>query len=90
MNKKDLIATVAKKTKLKTAEAAKAVEAVFDTVMKEVSKGNDVRLIGFGSFTSIKRKARQGRNPRTGAALKIPAKKLPKFKAGKEFREAVS
>lgn len=90
MTKSELIAAVAKKTGLKNTEATKAVEVVFDTITKAVAKENDVRLTGFGTFTLVKRAARQGRNPRTGASLKIPAAKVPKFRPGKEFKEAVS
>jgi len=90
MTKSELTAAMAKKTGLKNAEAMKAVEAMFDLITKTVAKGEDVRLTGFGTFTLVKRAARQGRNPRTGAPLKIPASKAPKFRAGKEFKEATS
>ena len=90
MTKSELIAAVAQKTGLKNTEAAKAVEEVLNLITKAVAKGNDVRLTGFGTFSLIKRTAREGRNPRTGAPLKIAASKAPKFKPGKEFKEAVS
>jgi len=90
MTKSELIAAVAKKTGLKNTEAAKTVEEVLNLITKTVAKGNDVRLTGFGTFSLIKRTAREGRNPRTGAPLKIPASNAPKFKPGKEFKEAVS
>jgi len=90
MTKSELIAAVAKKAGIKNKEAAKAVETILESVVKSVAKGNDVRLVGFGTFTLVKRAARQGRNPRTGAPLKIPATKVPKFRAGKEFKEAVA
>ena len=90
MTKSELVAAVAKQAGLKNTEATKAVEAVLDSIIKTVAKGNDVRLVGFGSFTLVKRAAREGRNPRTGATLKIAASKAPKFKPGKEFKEAVS
>ncbi|MBI2706873.1 MAG: HU family DNA-binding protein [Proteobacteria bacterium] len=85
-----IIAAVAKKSGLKNTEATKAIEATLESVMKAVAKGDDVRLVGFGTFTRVKRAAREGRNPRTGAALKIPASKAPKFRAGKEFKDAVA
>lgn len=90
MTKSELIAAVAKKSGLKNTEATKAIEATLESVMKAVAKGDDVRLVGFGTFTRVKRAAREGRNPRTGAALKIPASKAPKFRAGKEFKDAVA
>ena len=90
MNKSQLITTVAKKAGLKNGEATKAVETILESIMKTVAKGQEVRLVGFGTFTVSKRAARQGRNPRTGAPLKIAAGKFPKFKAGKGFKEAVA
>lgn len=90
MNKSELIATVAQKTGLKNTEAAKAVDTILESVVQAVAKGQEVRLVGFGSFTATKREARQGRNPRTGETLNIPATTIPKFKPGKEFKEAVS
>lgn len=90
MNKSELIATVAQKTGLKNTEATKAVDTILESVIQAVAKGQEVRLVGFGSFTATKREARQGRNPRTGETLNIPATTIPKFKPGKEFKEAVS
>lgn len=90
MTKTELIATVAKNTGLKNTEATKAVEEILNLITETIAKGNDVRLTGFGTFSLVKREAREGRNPRTGAPLKIPAAKAPKFKPGKEFKEAVS
>jgi len=89
MNKGELITSVAKETGLKNTEATKAVEAVFETMTKTLSTGEEVRLIGFGSFTIAKREAREGRNPRTGESLKIAATKVAKFKPGKELKGAV-
>lgn len=90
MTKSELIAAVAQKTGLKNTEATKAIEAALESVMKAVAKGDDVRLVGFGTFTLVKRAAREGRNPRTGTPLKIPATKAPKFRPGKEFKEIVA
>jgi len=88
MNKGDLINEVAKATCTK-AEAVKAVDAVFNTVKKTLKKGNKVTLVGFGTFSVVKRSARTGRNPQTGKAIKIAAKKVPKFTAGKGLKDAV-
>lgn len=90
MTKAELIGAVAKKSGLKNTEATKAVEAILDSIVEAVAKGNDLRLTGFGTFTLAKRAAREGRNPRTGESLKIPATQTPRFKPGKEFKEAVA
>jgi DNA-binding protein HU-beta len=90
MNKSELIDTVSKQAKLTKASTAKAVDAVFDTISKSLKKKTEVRIIGFGTFTTSKRSARQGRNPRTGANIKIPASTVPKFRPGKELKEAVN
>src|SRR5207302_4119078 len=83
VNKNELVDAVAAVTELTKADAAKAVDAVFDSITKSLKKGQEVRLVGFGTFNVRKRAASQGRNPRTGEPLKIPASKQPKFKAGK-------
>lgn len=88
MNKGDLIAAVAKETKSSKALAEKAVNAVLDNIKKGTKRGG-VQLIGFGTFSVGKRKARMGRNPQTGKALRIPATKVVKFKAGKAFKKAI-
>ena len=88
MNKGDLIEEVAKVTCSKK-EAAQAVEATIAAIQKALKKGDDVVLTGFGTFRISKRKARKGRNPQTGAAIKIAAKKIPVFKAGKGLKDAV-
>ncbi len=88
MNKGDLINEVAKVVGVKK-EAAAAVDAVFDAITSALKKGEDVRLVGFGTFSVRKRAARTGRNPRTGATLQIPAKKVPVFKPGKALKDAV-
>lgn len=89
MNKDELVKEVAKKTKLSQKATADVITAVLETVEKTVSKGNKVTLVGFGTFEPRKRAARTGRNPQTGAALKIPAKTIPVFSAGKKFKEIV-
>ncbi len=88
MNKTDLIEAVAKVTCTKK-EAAEAVDATLAAITKALKKGDAVTLVGFGTFGVKKRKARTGRNPQTGKALKIAAKKVPVFKAGKALKDAV-
>lgn len=90
MNKNDLISSVAADSGLSKADATKAVDAVFDSIEKSLSGGNEVRLVGFGTFSVANRKASTGRNPRTGESIQIPASKQPKFKAGKGLKEAVN
>ena len=88
MNKADLIAEVSKAVCTKK-EAAAAVDAVFAAIKKALKKGQAVSLVGFGTFKVSKRKARTGRNPQTGAKIKIPARKVPVFKPGAELKKAV-
>lgn len=88
MNKEDLINEVAKVTCTK-AEAAQAVNTVLDSIKKALKKGDKVTLIGFGTFSVAKRAARMGRNPQTGKPIKIAAKRVPKFTAGKALKSAV-
>jgi len=89
MNKKDIINEVAKATCTK-AEAGKAVDAFLEAIKKSLKKGNKVTIIGFGTFSVAKRAARKGRNPQTGKEIKIAAKKVPKFTAGKELKALVA
>ena len=90
MNKNDLIAAVADNTDLSRGDATKAVDAVFDLITDTLKKGDEVRLVGFGTFSVSQRKATQGRNPRTGETIQIPASNQPKFKAGKGLKDAVN
>ncbi|HEW91837.1 MAG TPA: HU family DNA-binding protein [Thermotogaceae bacterium] len=90
MNKKTLVAEVAKKAGTTKKEAQKVVDAFIQTVSEALAKGEKVRLVGFGSFVVKERAARKGVNPRTKKAINIPAKKVPKFVPGKELREKVS
>ncbi|MBE0531488.1 MAG: HU family DNA-binding protein [Rhodospirillales bacterium] len=90
MNKNDLVATVAGSTGISKADAAKAVDGVFNAISSALKKGEEVRLVGFGTFSVAKRAATTGRNPRTGETIKIPASKQPKFKAGKGLKDAVN
>lgn len=90
MNKNDLISAVAEGSGLSKADAASAVENVFETITKALSSGDEVRLVGFGAFSVAKRKASTARNPRTGEPMTIKASTQPKFKAGKGLKDAVN
>ncbi len=90
MNKQELISSVADASGLTKADAGKAVEGVFDAITGALKKGDEVRLVGFGTFSVSKRKASTGRNPRTGEPMKISASTQPKFKAGKGLKDAVN
>ena len=90
MNKNDLVASVANDSGLSKADSAKAVDSVFDSISKALSSGSDVRLVGFGTFSVAQRRASEGRNPRTGEKIQIPASKQPKFKAGKALKDSVN
>jgi DNA-binding protein HU-beta len=89
MTKEELISKIAKEAKVTKAQANKAVNAFFDGVTSSLKKGRKVSFVGFGTFSIAKRKARMGRNPQTGAAIRIAAAKVPKFKAGKQLKDAV-
>ena len=89
MNKTELIVAVAEKTELDKKEAEKVVSAVFDTIVEKVAAGQDIRIVGFGTFECRERKERTGVNPRTKEQITIPASKIPAFKAGKAFKDAV-
>jgi len=90
MNKQDLIDAIAKASGLSKAAAARSLDATTDAVTKSLKKGDPVQLIGFGTFKVSKRAARNGRNPRTGAAIKIAARKAPVFTAGKALKDALN
>lgn len=89
MNKAQLIEKVATATELTKADTERVLDAAIDTIRKSVKKGDDVKLVGFGTFTKAKRKARTGRNPQTGKPIKIPAAWYPKFRPGTEFKDLV-
>jgi DNA-binding protein HU-beta len=89
MTKAELIAKVAKEAKITKVAAGKSIDAVIDGITKALKKGDRVSLVGFGSFSVSKRKARTGRNPQTGKAIKIAARKVAKFKAGSALSKAV-
>ncbi len=88
-NKNDLVTAVANSTGLSKTDAGKAVDGVFDAITDALKSGEEVRLVGFGTFSVSSRAASEGRNPRTGQKINIPASKQPKFKAGKGLRDAV-
>ena len=90
MNKNDLVSSVAASAELSKADAAKAVDSVFNAITGSLRTGTEVRLVGFGTFSVARRKASEGRNPRTGEKIQIPASNQPKFKAGKALKEAVN
>ncbi len=89
MNKNDLVAVVAGKTGMSKADAARAVDCVIDSITESLRGGNEVRLVGFGTFLVTNRKESKGRNPRTGEPIIIPAARVPKFKAGKGLKDAM-
>ena len=89
MNKRELIDEVSGKVGITKKGAGNVIDAIVETITNALSKGEKVALVGFGTFQVMKRKARRGRNPQTGEEIQIPAKKVPKFKAGKNLREAV-
>jgi len=90
MNKEELVLEVSKLTKATQKDTAAVINAWMETVQGVVSKGGKVTLVGFGTFESRKRAARTGRNPRTGKEIKIAAKTVPAFSAGKQFKESVN
>lgn len=89
MNREELIAEISKKAKVTKKAASDVLTATIDAIQASVKKGNKVTLVGFGTFEQRKRAARTGRNPQTGKEIKIPAKKVPAFSAGKKFKELV-
>lgn len=90
MNKNELIADVASKTGLTKTAAGEAVDATFDVIAAALAGGNEVKIAGFGTFVVSERAASEGRNPRTGETIQIPAQKAPKFRAGKGLKDAVN
>ncbi len=89
MNKSELISTVAEKAEITKKDAEKAVTAVLDTIVEQVANGEEIRIVGFGTFERRERKERIGCDPRTNEKITIAASKVPAFKAGKAFKEAV-
>lgn len=89
MNKGDLIDRIAEREDITKKKAGNIIDTLMNTVINAVSRGDDVRLVGFGTFYSTRRKARMGVNPQTGDRMRIPAKTVPKFRAGSAFKESV-
>ncbi len=90
MNKNELIAAVADKADMTKAKAAEAVDAFIEAVSEAMASGDEVRLVGFGTFAVVQRQATTGRNPRNGQVIKIAASKQPKFRAGKALKDVVN
>lgn len=90
MNKSELISAVSAKTGLPKTQSQAVVEATFESIKMTLTKGGEVRLVGFGTFSVTNRAATTGRNPRTGEKINIPAAKRPKFKAGKDLKDSVN
>jgi DNA-binding protein HU-beta len=90
MNKAELISAVAEKAELSKKDSEAAVNATLEAISEALSQGDDIRLVGFGTFEVKKREARVGRNPKTKEAIQIPASKIPAFKAGKALKDAVA
>jgi len=90
MNKAELVEEVASQTGLTKKTSREAIDAMTSVITDVLARGEKVSLVGFGTFQVMQRKARRGRNPRTGQTIQIPAKRVPKFKAGKDLREVVT
>lgn len=90
MNKAELVAAIAEKTELSKKDSEKALKAFIDVVTEELIKGEKIQLVGFGTFEVSERAAREGRNPQTGKTMQIAACKAPKFKAGKQLKDALN
>lgn len=90
MNKADLVAAIAEKTELSKKDSEKALKAFIDVVTEELTKGEKIQLVGFGTFEVSERAAREGRNPQTGETMNIAASKAPKFKAGKALKDIIN
>jgi DNA-binding protein HU-beta len=89
MNKEMMIEKIADDAGINKAQATKALNSLFDSITGSLKDGNKVTFVGFGTFQVSERKARDGRNPRTGETIHIPAGKVPRFKAGKAFKDAI-
>ncbi|MGK0291236.1 MAG: DNA-binding protein HU-beta [bacterium] len=90
VTKADLISSISKKAEVTKAVAEKSLNAFISTVQNELSEGKTITLVGFGTFTTVERKERKGRNPQTGKEINIPATTIPKFRPGKNLKEAVN
>jgi len=89
MNKQDIVAKIAKDTGVTKTCAAEALNSLIDGITKSLKKGDSVSFVGFGTFKTAQRKARMARNPQTGAAIKVPKRRVPRFTAGKALKQAV-
>lgn len=89
MNKAQLVEKVAELTQTTKQQSEQILDATLEVIQKAVSKGDEVKLVGFGSFSRTTRKARPGRNPKTGASVQIPGSRVPRFKPGKDFKDQV-
>ena len=90
MNKAQLVERLAEKTKVSKTQSELFLDATLEIIQRSVAKGEDVKLVGFGTFSRLSRKSRKGRNPKTGEAFEIPGGKVPRFKPGKDFKDHVS
>ena len=90
MNRNELAMTISKQSKLSRSEAVDVVDLVFGSITEALQGGDEVKIVGFGSFIVADRAASEGRNPKTGEPIQIPASKVPRFKAGKALREALN
>jgi DNA-binding protein HU-beta len=90
MNKQELISKIAQDTGISKATAAAAVESFFEGITKSLKRGQPITFVGFGTFKTAQRKARTARNPQTGAAIKIPKRRVVRFSAGKNLKSAVN
>lgn len=89
MNKAQLVEKLSRKTLLTKVQSEEVLDAALEIITRAVSKGDEVKIVGFGTFMRGARKARNGRNPKTGTSVEIPATRVPKFKPGKDFRDSV-
>ena len=89
MNKQDIVVKIAKDTGITKTSAAGAVDSIIESITKSLKKGDSVSFVGFGTFKTANRKARTARNPQTGAAIKVPKRRVPRFAAGKSLKQAV-
>lgn len=90
MNKAQLIEKISQHTQMTKAQSELVVDATIEIIQKTVAKGEEVKLVGFGTFSRLNRKSRQGRNPKTGEAVQIPSAKVPRFKPGKDFKDLLA
>lgn len=90
MNKAELIEKLSQKTKMTKIQTEFLIDATLEVIQATVAKGEEVKLVGFGTFSKAKRKARKGRNPKTGESVVIPGMNVPRFKPGKDFRELLT